>query len=529
MTLTSQNSIGFVLAILVSVVLSTPLFVGAQTAVSLSVSPTLFEMTASPTQVWSSSIRVINANEFPIQIYTDVVNFEATGEAGEGRMSPVLQSETNNATLAEWITISTEDIVIPAEQTITIPFSIQVPDEAPPGGHFAAVLVGTKSVSETDGAAQVETSQVVTSLVFLSVAGDVVEAGQIRDFSTDRIITESPKIEFSLRFENTGNVHLQPQGDITVTNMWGKERGVVPINRNSQFGNVLPESIRKYRFEWVGDWSFADIGRYTAVATLGYGENTRQFADAAVTFWVIPWRALLTILIIVGGLLYSIVWGIKLYIRRMLQLAGVTPELHRDTRHHKVKPAISITAPLEAGILDLRSELRSGSGTLLHRVTSFARLYKVFLLITIAVFIFVSLFVWYLVLALTSERGYEVNYEVNGEMITLPPETDNRDSDEEPLIVQTLPTIELVNRSGGPATADQVAELLRKRGYDVDIDTTKQAVVEDKTIIIYDPVLSEQVLRIQGVLPTALVSAYTPQEGESPVTIYIGSDQIQSQ
>jgi len=526
-TLPSKSGSGLVLWL--AALLLLPVSAWAQGSVVLSVSPTLFDMTAGPTQEWSSTIRVINANEFPLQIYTDIVNFEPTGESGQGSLVPVMTDQVDGATLAQWITIDQEAVLIPAEQTVSIPFTITVPEEAPPGGHFAAILIGTRSFGDSPGAAQVETSQVVTSLVFLRVAGDIVEAGQIRDFTTSRLITESPEMDFSIRFENTGNVHLQPQGNITITNMWGKERGVLPINQNSQFGNVLPESIRQYTFSWAGDWSFADIGKYSAELTLGYGDQRTQFANSAATFWVIPWRALLLVLVIVGGLIWCIIWGVKVYIRRMLQLAGVTPELRRDQRPATSRSAVSITAPLEEGILDLRSGLRQGTGSLATRLLTLASAYKLFLLIAGALVVFVALFTWYLVLALTGERGYEASYEQNGEMVPLVvPDTQSEAAPSEPIVVNTLPEIKLINRSGVPEADNQLATRLIQRGYDVVFTDSTEPLIEARTVIVYDPSLADQVLRLQNDVPNALLSAFVAENPDDPmITIYVGTDQVQ--
>jgi len=507
-------------------VLLLPYTVVAQGSITLSVSPTLFDMTASPTQQWTSNVRVINANEVPLQIYVDVVNFEPNGEGGQGSLTPLLADENEGATLAEWITVEGGNQLIPAEQTVSIPFTINVPEDAAPGGHFAAILIGTRSFDSTGGAAQVETSQVVTALVFLRVAGDIIESGQIRDFTTSKLISEAPAMDFSLRFENTGNVHLQPQGAITITNMWGKEREVLPINQNSQFGNVLPESVRKYTFNWTGDWSIADMGRYKAVASLVYGEEDRNFADSTTTFWVIPWRALLFVLALVGGLGWLIVWGIKLYIRRMLQLAGVTPELHRDQRHRPSYKNLSITAPIEEGILDLRFGLRTGEGSFAQKILHLAKAYRVFLIVAVAVVIFIGLFIWYLIMALSADRGYEVSYERNGVMVPVESSADTVES--MPIVVDTLPQIQLVNRSGAASVTDRMTEKLREQGYDVLIDDAAQPVIEDRTVIVYDPSLTGQITRLQALFDGALLSSFVVENPTEPqVTIYIGSDQLE--
>lgn len=467
---------------------------------------------------------MINTNSFPIKVYLTAVNFEPTGEAGQGSMIPVLDTNANGETLAEWIDIPNEEVIIPAEQTYSVPFSIAVPDNAAPGGHFAAILVGTRSLTKSNAPAQVETSQVVTSLVFLSVAGDIQERGAIRDFGTDKSIRETPTASFSLRFENQGNVHLQPQGDITIMNMWGKERGIIPINQTSQFGNVLPASIRNYTFEWTGDWSFADIGRYSAIATLAYGDQTRQFVNSKTTFWVIPWRGFLAVLVAFGGLLWLIIWSIKLYIRRMLQMAGVTPELQRTG---KQKRTISITAPLEEGILDLRSELRNGEGTLLQRISTVVHKYKLFLIVICAVLVFLILFIWYLVLALTSERGYEVMYEHDGEMVTLPTRLGTDEQSGKQPIVSNRPVVTFVNRSGIAGLDELRAVDLQTKGYQVKIGRPDLDLNEERTIIVYDPEFAEEAVLLQEYFEDALLSSFISEDSsETPITVYLGTDQI---
>lgn len=506
--------------------LAFPASTNAQGAVALSVSPTLFEMSASENQSWSSAVRVINTNPFPLKIYLTGVNFEPSGESGQGTMVPIFETETNGTTLAEWFTLPSEEVVIPAEQTVSVPFTIQVPEGAAPGGHFAAILVGTRSLTDTEGPAQVETSQVVSSLVFLSVAGDIVERGAIRDFVTDSVISESPQTSFSIRFENAGNVHLQPQGEIVIRNMWGKERGIIPINQTSQFGNVLPESVRKYNFEWVGEWSFADIGRYSAEATLAYGDQTRQFVTADTTFWVIPWRTLLLLLLVFGGLLWLIVWGIKAYIRKMLQMAGVTPEL--QTRVIKHKRSVSVTAPLEEGILDLRSKLAGGEGPLHLRLWSLVQQYKLFLIVVSAILVFFVLFAWYLVLALTSERGYEVRYEQEGQMVSLPDEVGEVVVGEELTIGIDQPTITVVNRSGIAGLDELRALDLQSKGYTIEIDRPDQSVNETRTVIVYDPSYAEAAVLLQEQFSDALLSSFISQDSsENPITIYLGTDQVE--
>lgn len=60
----------------------------------------------------------------------------------------------------------------------------------------------------------------------MRVEGDVQEDGGIREFRAIDSFLDTPDVTFSLRFENKGNVHLQPRGNIVITNMWGQREGL---------------------------------------------------------------------------------------------------------------------------------------------------------------------------------------------------------------------------------------------------------------------------------------------------------------
>ena len=516
----TNTGILFTLAVLICGISTTP--VAAQESVVLSVSPTLFDMTANPTQNWASNVRVINANAFPITVYAEAVNFAAAGEVGQGTLIPVFDEEAAGETLAEWIDIDREEIVIPPEQTVSVPFTIAVPDDAPPGGHFAAILIGTRSFRDSDGQAMVETSQVVTSLVFLRVAGDIDERGLIREFRTEDAIYESADATFSVRFENTGNVHIQPQGEIEVRNMWGQLRGTIPINKNSQFGNVLPESIRTYTFSWSSSWSLADVGRHTAVVTLAYGDTSRQFVNATTNFWLIPWRLLLVAVTVVGAFVWLFVFAIKLYVRRMLQLAGVTPELHKQQRRR-----VSVTAPLEAGILDLREELKNGTGSRGARLWSFVLTYRVATLVTMAVLVFVGLLAWYVVLLITSDYTYEISIE-QPDGTTVPIQVDQTT----PTEISSANAIELtvINQSNVPTAIEQLRATVDPDKFNLIevFEPTQQ--IKERSVLVYDPMFVDQIPDLQAAFPGVLISSFSSDDPDSPpMVLYVGTDLLNTQ
>jgi len=512
-----------------------PVTAWAQASLSLSVSPTLFEMTASPGQEWESVIRVINSNPYDIKVFADAVNFAPQGESGQSRFLPIIAGEAAGQTLAEWIKVQEGDLIIPAEQTLEVPFTITVPEDAPPGGHFAAVLIGTKSLTNTPEALQLETSQVVTSLVFLRVTGDVVESGSIREFRSTKRIAETPKMDFELRFENKGNVHVLPQGEIKIFNMWGQERGVIPVNRQTLFGNVLPEQIRKYSFTWTGDWSVADMGRYTAVATLAYGVDQRQFDDSETSFWVIPWKIAGIILLVLFGFISLVTWAIKLYIRKMLAMAGVDASIsgaagYPDRVMHR---PVSVVAPIGAGILDLRNRFNT-SDTLSQKISSalsFLVTYKIFFgMITVGLF-FLGTVVWYVQNASVEQRGYEIIIDNNGQGVTLSSEQveydlmrENSSPGLEVVDLKPIPPLRLVNQSGINGLAAALRLQLEGFGYEISTLTNEFGVAEENTVIVYHPDFQDEAFELNEIIGDTLLSSYLEASLDAPITIYVGQN-----
>ncbi len=508
-----------------------PFFTHAQSdSVSLSVSPTIIEMSATPGQVWESNLRIINSNSFELTVYAEVVDFRPLGEEGNSTFIPPDVSDDKKTTLAEWVVVPETALVIGPERTLEIPLKVELPEDAMPGGHYAAVLVGTRPTSDRKDQSRVEISQVVSSLLFLRAAGDIVEDASIRSFRPLKSLVETPKVDFEMRLENKGNVHIRPEGEIKIFNMWGQERGSIPVNRKTLFGNVLADSIRSFKFTWEGEWSPADIGRYTAEATLAYGEEGRQTTWSETSFWILPWRALLGIILVLVVSVTLITWFVRLYIRRMLAIAGIEKKPSSYPEIVTTKKPLSITAPIEAGILDLRSRLSNSDSGRMNTILNFISEYRIFFtgfLVFIIIAYIISLFVGSVS---EDDRAFEVTVNRAGEEVVMDSESlqyePQQSSDD--AIKRDVPPLVLVNRSGVNGGAATVALALEELGYTIDSVSADLNQTEEKTVVVYDPSLAEDALELSAILDNALLSAFDDSNADDQIiTIYIGSDIVE--
>ena len=346
-------------------------------ALSVTVTPPLFQLTIGPGESWASTVKIVNSNSYDVTYYAQLMDMEASGEDGRSKFIPVVDASADPVEqqfgLAQWIHISNDPILVKAGSAQDVPFTVTIPQHAEPGGHYAAILVGTQPLGPQATGTVLKVSSYVSSLLFVRVKGDATESGRIREFITSQELYQSPKADFLLRFENTGNTHLRPQGDITIYNMWGKERGKVLINQDSDtnFGNVLPQSIRRFEFSWEGSADPFDIGLYSAVVTLAYGEDGKQNVSSATYFWVIPIVPVAIGILSVVLFVLSIIWFIRRYIRRALELEQVRYDIQPTSTHAKLpaapisSPAPSIVEtliePMREGVIDLRSVTRGAS------------------------------------------------------------------------------------------------------------------------------------------------------------------------
>ena len=533
-----------------------PNLIFAQESLTLSVSPTLFDMSAEKGQAWQSSVKVINVNKYDLTVYASVVNFVPRGEGGEVGFLPIDPENSNNSTLAEWINITNEPIVIPSEKTVEVPFSIKVPNDASPGGHYAAVLIGTKPLQDDKKQTKVQTSQMVTSLIFTRIAGNIIELGDIREFRSTETFLSRPEATFELRFENKGNVFLQPQGEIKITNMWGEERGIIPINQNSQYGKVPQKTggsdgIRKFTFAWKGEWSIADIGRYTATVTLGYGTDNRQFTSAKTTFWVIPFKLLFGVLfsLIIFGFL--ITWLIKLYVRKMLTMAGLDIADYQAlkvkekklTSRYLNKSGIKFHTPVKVGILDLKQQLSTSESytEYLKTAWNFCVKNRLFFLGVILIVAFLVVVILYIKSANTSHRAFEVTYVNNDSKVSVNSEeiiynelknstnetVAETDANNNTSTTTTDLNIALVNRSGTPGVGAEIKLKLEKAGYKVSELEADFTTKQKRTVIIYQEDYDTEALKISANLDNALISlndGTNEDKMKEPIIIYLGSD-----
>ena len=291
---------------------------------ALTMTPVRFEIRGNPGDVITEEILLVNETEQAASYYSSFSNFEAQGESG----SPAFVEPTDG--LGTWMKAGYSSVYLAPRQQKIVPFTITIPQDAEPGGHFAVIFWGTSP----GGGNSVGVGAKTGILVLLSVSGDVKEDAGLLDFKTtdSQFWFSTLPVSMEYRFKNDGGDRVKPDGKITIRNtvFWPTEK----LNANPILGNILSNSTRKFKIDWVNyerpedfvaptsifkkfwsdagyQWKNFAVGLYSANLKLQYGTHN-EVARKTLFFFVFPWQLVLVLI----AIFFIIFFGGKKLIKR---------------------------------------------------------------------------------------------------------------------------------------------------------------------------------------------------------------------
>jgi hypothetical protein len=276
---------------------------------TLTISPIDFKFNIDPGKSQTDQIRLTNNGDTKLSVQSAAEDFLQQDEDGTPGFIPLASEQT---TLAKWITVGITDFTISPQETKTIPFTIAVPQNGEPGGHYAAIFFKTVP-PQTIGGTQIGLSNQIGSLVLVQVSGNITKTGKIVETQVPKFVNHGP-VNLVVRFEDTGNTHYDTQGDIKIYNWFGKNTEELDLPTHT----ILPNSIRKFATTFSQKWL---VGKYTVKAEIKDGDGNLQTNET--TFFAFPWQEALMVL---GALI--IVIAIIIAVRKKKNISSQKPGLN---------------------------------------------------------------------------------------------------------------------------------------------------------------------------------------------------------
>ncbi len=244
------------------------------------------------------TMKVINDSSTTLSFTATINDFVVNDNNGTpSLLAPNILSKKFGA--SSWIAVYPQNFTIPPHEKQLLNYYVQVPPNARPGGHYAAVVfTPSNSIGVNGTGASVETK--AGSLFYISVNGLVNEYSIVSKFFANRFQEYGPvKIETSIK--NRGDLHIKPIGTITITDLLG----IKIETQNLAERNIFPDTTRDYNNQFGQKIM---IGRFKASLLASYGVKDNLPLMSTVYFWVFPWKLAviitLAIIAMILGLMY---------------------------------------------------------------------------------------------------------------------------------------------------------------------------------------------------------------------------------
>lgn len=290
--------------ILSTALLFTIYFVNVVEAKPLSIgtAPTNEKLQLDPGETYEGEFTLWNLEESTATYYVQVSSFrQIQNQPGSAIYLSKEEDSKNPYSASNWVNIEQTELELVPNRNITVGYTITVPEEITLGEYSVEIYFTSEEAEKQDVTA---TYSVLNSgiPILITVGDEYSESAEILDFYSTKKIYEKPNFTTLItRIQNLGDTHITPKGDIVLKNIFNKEVGRIQFNSSDQ--SILRDNSGIYESTWDLDRYISNkqlaIGPITAETLILYRRNNPGFAvlSASTTFWIIPWKLLILILL----------------------------------------------------------------------------------------------------------------------------------------------------------------------------------------------------------------------------------------
>jgi len=259
-----------------------------------------------PGKAVSDAFVISNHDVLPL----DLALYGADGFTTEAGQLDVVTQGTESVALGAWIDFAADSVTVPAGESVEVPFTVTVPDNATPGDYAGAVITSLGQPSAEQG---ISVDRRLGIRIHLRVGGTLAPALTVDDMHVDYSGTFNPfgtgDATVSYTLENTGNARLTAGQTISIAGLFGMlpadapDVAVVP--------ELLPGESWKVSARVAGVFPTFWLSAKTVVTLESASNDTADAAiapvEATATTWAVPW-ALLVLILVVAALIVAAVF-----------------------------------------------------------------------------------------------------------------------------------------------------------------------------------------------------------------------------
>jgi hypothetical protein len=250
-------------------------------------------------------IKVTNISDRSQEVFIGALDY-AIGNNNDVRFDTDVDEENG---IQKWTSTDQSQITLSPQESRDIIFKFDVPETASVGSHRGAVFFRTA----LDDSGDVSVQGQIAVHVLVNVKGSTHASGRLNIFDIPLFVIG--EVAYEAEFENMGNIHYVPYGEVVVKNVFTKKEEMYKYPKHF----VFPE--RSVLFS-IKDELPSIFGLYRAQANFVDGEGVvRSRSDYAM-------GSLFPLVVIAAGV-------VSLIVSRWVRAKRVENDKKRSTHHQK--------------------------------------------------------------------------------------------------------------------------------------------------------------------------------------------------
>ncbi|QHN42374.1 hypothetical protein GII36_00680 [Candidatus Mycosynbacter amalyticus] len=157
---------------------------------------------------------------------------------------PVFTKGSKQSDAYQWVRLPQTKFHAKSGETVKVPYTIDVPATAAPGGHYGVIFAETQPSNTGEQGNSVERKKRVGMIIYASVNGQTINKGEIVGNQVQFWQTQPP-MKATATARNEGNVDFVDKVTFAVKDMFGNPKYVI-----TKEYPVLPQTTRSIGLEW---------------------------------------------------------------------------------------------------------------------------------------------------------------------------------------------------------------------------------------------------------------------------------------
>jgi hypothetical protein len=256
--------------------------------ISLALDQSVFSLAGDPGSEKSLEVNVGNLTDKK-QLVSLEIN-DLTLE--ENNQLSLMVTDNNLFGMKDWVSAGEKRWIFEPKETKKITLKISIPKDATVGSHYTGIFFRALPEIWGENFQSVLVGAQVGAYILLNVDGAVMGGGKINNFQAP--VIARAQTDLQVEFENIGNIHYVPHGEISVKNLISQKVEKIEVEKHFVFPG------KKYTFE--NNWRGGSVwGVYFAKAYFVDGNRIGHFSKRWILGkYAFVWPVLLAGLFFVG-------------------------------------------------------------------------------------------------------------------------------------------------------------------------------------------------------------------------------------